>query len=87
MYKVLLSCGIVLCLSACSSKAIAPAYSVTQADFLFIGATKPNDPEATVTDAGSYCLQTRELWKEDGTTPDGQIIWTKDSLRKAVPCN
>jgi len=27
-----------------------------------------------------------DKWKTDGKTPDGQMIWTKDSFRKVIPC-
>ncbi len=71
---------------SCSMGTIKPNYTSTNTNLLRIGGDKPTNPEPVVTNMGSYCLQITNDWKADGKTPDGQTIWTLDSLRKVVPC-
>lgn len=72
--------------TACSVGTIKPNYTSTNANLMRIGGEQPVDKEPTITNMGSYCLQVTDKWKADGKTPDGQTIWTLDSLRKVVPC-
>lgn len=72
-------------LAGCSST-LAPTYTSTNVDLLRIGGDKPSKPEPQQMNLGTYCLQVVDNWKEDGTTPDGQSIWSKDTSRKAIPC-
>jgi hypothetical protein len=65
---------------------VNPNYSSANPEMMFIGAAAPAEPPTETLNLGSYCLSVSEKWKVDGTTPDGQTIWTKDILRRAVPC-
>jgi hypothetical protein len=78
--------AIAFALTGCASSMITPTYLSSDTELLRIGYEKPNDKEPVVTNMGSYCMQTSEKWKADGKTPDGQTIWSKDSLRSVVPC-
>ncbi len=73
-------------LGGCAAPTITPTYTSTDIELLRIGGEKPGDKEPEIVNMGSYCLQVDEKWKEDGQTPDGQTIWTKDSFRKVIPC-
>ncbi|MGE4559160.1 MAG: hypothetical protein AB7E77_03080 [Desulfobulbus sp.] len=73
-------------LAGCGAKTIPPSYTSADPDLMRIGGDAPGDKEPQILNLGSYCLQVRDEWKTDGKTPDGQTIWTKDSLRKVVPC-
>ena len=81
----ILSIGLAVALSACAMT-VKPTYTSTNVDLLRIGGEKPSDKEPETIHAGSYCLQIAEKWKADGKTPDGQTIWTRDCLRKVIPC-
>ncbi|MCL1980763.1 MAG: hypothetical protein FWG62_06775 [Proteobacteria bacterium] len=65
---------------------INPNYSSANPELMFIGKEAPEAKPAEKLNLGSYCLSVSEKWKVDGKTPDGQTIWSKDSLRNAVPC-
>ncbi|OHB26013.1 MAG: hypothetical protein A2X84_13645 [Desulfuromonadaceae bacterium GWC2_58_13] len=73
-------------LGGCAAPTITPIYTSTDSELMRIGGDKPGDKEPEVINLGSYCLQLDDKWKEDGQTPDGQIIWSKDSFRKVIPC-
>ncbi|ADW17344.1 hypothetical protein Despr_1174 [Desulfobulbus propionicus DSM 2032] len=73
-------------LVGCGTATIPPNYSSTNPDLMRIGGDTPGSREPEIINMGSYCLQVTEKWKADGKTPDDQIIWTKDSYRKAIPC-
>ncbi|MBI5593362.1 MAG: hypothetical protein HY881_23140 [Deltaproteobacteria bacterium] len=73
-------------MTACGMATIKPNYTLTNTDLMRIGGEKPSDKEPEIINMGSYCLQVSEKWKADGKTPDGQTIWSKDSLRHAIPC-
>jgi len=77
-----------LSLAGCSltTPTIAPNYQSTNTDLMRVGGDVPGQKEPEVVNMGSYCLQVRDTWKADGKTPDGQVIWTKDSFRKVIPC-
>ncbi len=83
--RITLFIAAALSLTGCSST-LAPTYTSTNADLLRIGGDEPTNPEPEQQNLGSYCLLITDTWKEDGTTPDGQSIWSKDTARKAVPC-
>jgi hypothetical protein len=51
-----------------------------------VGGEQPPNSAPTVENAGSFCVQVSEVWHSDGKTPDGQKLWSKDTLRKVVPC-
>ncbi len=72
--------------AGCGMSTIKPNYTSTNPDLMRIGGDKPGDKEPEIINMGIYCLQVAEKWKADGKTPDGQTIWTKDSIRKAIPC-
>lgn len=78
--------GIVITISGCGVSTINPNYTSTNTDLMRIGGDKPTETEPEVVNMGSYCLKVIEKWKADGKTPDGQTIWTMDSLRQTVPC-
>jgi hypothetical protein len=65
---------------------IAPTYTSEKQNIMRIGGDKPSSKEPSVESTGSFCVQTSEVWHEDGTTPDGQTLWAKDTMRKVVPC-
>ena len=84
----LLVCGLMAAfLSGCGAKTISPSYSSTNTDLMRIGGESPGTKEPQILNLGSYCLQVRDEWKEDGKTPDDQTIWTKDSYRSVVSCH
>ncbi|MEW6218001.1 MAG: hypothetical protein AB1634_00520, partial [Thermodesulfobacteriota bacterium] len=58
----------------------------TNPDLMRIGSERPADRGPEAVNMGTYCLEVAEKWKQDGKTPDGQVVWTKDTLRRAVPC-
>ena len=86
LYKYFVSAAIALTMAGCAAPMITPTYLSADTELLRIGSEKPTDKEPVITNLGSYCLQTDEKWESDGKTPDGQTIWSKDSLRKVVPC-
>jgi hypothetical protein len=87
IFRVFFVCAaIALVLSGCGTATIKPNYTSTNPDLMRIGGDKPGDMEPEVINMGIYCLQVTEKWKADGKTPDGQTIWSKDSIRKVIPC-
>ncbi|MDR3629509.1 MAG: hypothetical protein P4L42_04160 [Desulfocapsaceae bacterium] len=84
--KLFICAGIAVSLAGCGLGTMKPNYTSTNNDLLRIGGDKPSDKEPEIINSGSYCLQIIDKWKADGKTPDGQTIWSKDSLRKALPC-
>ena len=78
--------AVALALAGCGAATIAPNYQSTNPDLMRIGGDPPGSKDSEIINMGSYCLQVTDKWKADGKTPDGQMIWTKDSYRKAVPC-
>ena len=78
--------GLVITTSGCGVSTINPNYTSTDTDLMRIGGDKPVDNEPEVVNMGSYCLKVSKKWKADGKTPDGQTIWTMDSLRQTAPC-
>lgn len=77
---------VAVALAGCGAATIAPNYQSTNPDLMRIGGETPGNKEPEVINMGSYCLQVTDKWKTDGKTPDGQMIWTKDSFRKVIPC-
>ena len=75
-----------LALAGCADQTIQPSYTSDDTDLMQIGGNEPRAKEPVIVNLGSYCLQEQEAWKEGGKTPDGQIIWTKNSYRQVVPC-
>ena len=84
--RLLVACTLIATLAGCGTAAIKPNYTSTNPDVLRIGGDKPNDNNPEIINMGSYCVQVVEPWKEDGKTPDDQTIWSKDTIRKVVPC-
>ncbi|WP_111415313.1 hypothetical protein [Billgrantia lactosivorans] len=74
-------------LAGCSSNALAPRYTSENPDIMRISDEQPANPEKTVEDLGSYCVEVTETWNSHGTTPDGQTLWAKDTQRAVVPCD
>ncbi|MGI6655621.1 MAG: hypothetical protein ACOX5Z_02115 [Desulfobulbus sp.] len=89
MKKIYLCIGCLVAaglLSGCGATTVKPNYTSEDPQIMRIGGEMPSAAEAEVLNLGSYCVQVRDQWKEDGKTPDGQQIWTKDSFRRVVPC-
>jgi hypothetical protein len=78
--------AVAVALAACGTTTIPPNYTSANPEFMRIGGDSPGTKEPEILNLGSYCLQVTDKWKSDGKTPDGQVIWTKDSFRKAIPC-
>jgi hypothetical protein len=78
---------IALTMAGCATPTITPTYLSSDLELMRIGSEQPKNNEAVVVNMGSYCMQTVERWKADGKTPDGQTIWTKDSLRNVALCH
>ena len=78
--------GLVITISGCGVSTINPNYTSSNMDLMRIGGDKPTDKEPEIVNMGSYCMKVSEKWKAEGKTPDGQTIWTMDSLRQAAPC-
>ena len=72
-------------LAGCATT-LKPNYISNNPDLMRIGGDKPQDKTPEVNNLGTYCLQVTEHWKSGGKTPDGEVIWTKDTFRKAVTC-
>jgi|GEM_PF-228617 len=92
-FGILLFCGIMAAaLAGCgimaptTSTTINPNYASPNPDLMSIGMDAPTEKPSEILNLGSYCVSITEKWKRDGKTPDGQSIWTKDHLRKVVPC-
>lgn len=85
--RLFLACTVIVTFASCGTATIKPSYTSTNPDVLRIGSDKPNEKSPETINMGSYCLQVAEQWKEDGKTPDDQIIWSKDTIRKVVPCS
>ncbi|GGY06920.1 hypothetical protein GCM10007160_37940 [Litchfieldella qijiaojingensis] len=86
-FRFLLPLTAAALLAGCASSAIAPKYATDNPDIMRIGNERPANPEVQVENLGSYCVEVRETWNEHGKTPDGQILWAKDTSRKVVPCD
>jgi hypothetical protein len=78
--------AITITLAGCGAATISPNYTSAQPELMRIGGGKPDAKEPEILDLGSYCLQVTDEWNADGKTPDGQMIWTKNSIRKVIPC-
>ena len=81
--------AIAVTLGGCSlmpPSTINPNYTSANPELMRIGGEAPVNKEPEIVNLGSYCLRVTETWKTDGKTPDGQVIWSKDSLRKVIPC-
>lgn len=76
---------IVLTLAGCAGNTITPNYTSSNPN-LQVGGKQPVDPAPLIEHAGSFCLQVSEKWHKDGSTPDDQDLWAKDTARKVVPC-
>lgn len=77
--------AIVLLITGCASNTIVPNYQTSNPN-IQVGGTTPVDLGPSVESAGSFCLEVTEKWHKDGETPDGQVLWAKDTTRKVVPC-
>ncbi len=86
MTRWLLPVCVTLTLAACATNTIAPSYETSNPD-IQVGGPRPEDKEALVENAGSFCLEVTEKWHLDGKTPDGKALWARDTHRKVVPCN
>jgi hypothetical protein len=89
MNKICMFCvytAITITLAGCGAATIKPNYTSAQPELMRIGGETPEAKAPEILNLGSYCLQVTEEWKVDGETPDGQMIWTKNSIRKVIPC-
>jgi len=84
--RMFLVYAVITTLVGCAITNIKPNYTSTNLELSLIGGDKPGDKEPEIISMGSYCLKVVEKWKADGETPDNQKIWTKDTVRKAIPC-
>jgi hypothetical protein len=84
MFSVCLAIAVIV--SSCGAPTIRPNYTSTDVDLMRIGGEKPADKKPENINMGSFCLQVIEKWKVDGKTPDGQTIWSKDTMRNVIPC-
>jgi len=73
-------------LAGCGGGTIRPDYGSSNPN-LQVGGGKPEDGAPAIENAGAFCLEVREVWDEDGKTPDGERIYTRDTLRRAVSCD
>lgn len=73
--------------AGCAGTTIAPRYTTENPDIMRIGGERPSNPDVRTESAGSFCVETTERWNEHGRTPDGQVLWAKDTMRKVVPCH
>jgi len=86
-FCVFFACAaITVTITGCGVPTVNPNYSSANPDLMRIGGEAPGDKGPEIVNMGSYCLSVTEKWKADGKTPDGQTLWTKDSLRKVIPC-
>jgi hypothetical protein len=85
-YLLVVCVAFAVAVSGCGMATINPNYTSTNTDLMQIGGEKPVDKEPEIINMGSYCLKVTEKWKGDGKTPDGQTIWSKDSMREVIPC-
>lgn len=72
-------------LGGCASSTITPDYSSTDPN-VQVGGEPPEDTRPTIEDVGTFCMEVTQKWHEDGKTPDGQKLWSRDTYRKVVPC-
>lgn len=79
-------CTATFLLAGCGTGTIRPDYASTNEN-LQIGGRKPADTPAFIEPAGAFCLEVREEWHEDGRTPDGERLFSRDTLRRAVACD
>ena len=89
MNKICVLCAyaaVAVVLAGCGATTINPNYTSANPEFMRIGGETPGNKEPEILNLGSYCLQVTDKWKNDGKTPDGQAIWTKDTYRKVTPC-
>lgn len=75
-----------LALAACATNTIKPSYETSNPD-IQVGGPRPDDGQAHIENAGSFCLEVTEKWHQDGKTPDGKALWARDTYRKVVPCS
>lgn len=87
LYSVLPLLAAAALLAGCAGNAISPTYTSANPDIMRISDDRPADPEKTVEDLGSYCVEVSETWNSHGTTPDGKRLWAKDTSRTVVPCD
>ena len=78
--------ALAITMAGCGAATIKPNYTSIDVEMMRIGGDTPVDKEPEIVNLGSYCLKVSEKWKADGNTPDGQTIWSKDSLRNVTPC-
>jgi hypothetical protein len=74
-----------LTFGGCASNTITPDYSSTDPN-VQVGGEQPADTAPTKEDIGSFCMEVSQKWHEDGETPDGKKLWSRDTFRKVVPC-
>jgi len=73
-------------LAGCGSSTIRPDYGSSNPN-LRVGGDQPVDGAATIEPAGAFCLEVKDVWHDDGKTPDGERIYARDTLRRAVSCD
>ena len=71
--------------AGCGSSTIRPDYGSSNPN-LQVGGTRPADGAASIEPAGAFCLEVADVWHDDGKTPDGERIYARDTVRRAVSC-
>ncbi len=84
-YHPLFIAAIAALLSGCAGNTITANYNTTDPN-IQIGGDPPADTGPTKENAGSFCMEVSQKWHKDGETPDGKTLWSRDTLRKVVPC-
>ena len=72
-------------LGGCAGNTITPNYTTTDPN-VQVGGEQPANTGPETTDIGSFCMDVSHKWHEDGETPDGKTLWSRDTYRKVVPC-
>jgi hypothetical protein len=74
-----------LAFGGCASNTITPDYTSSDPNAQ-VGGERPADTPPTKEDIGSFCMEVSHKWHEDGETPDGKALFSRDTFRKIVPC-
>ena len=82
-----LAVALLAAVAAGCATTITPSYSSQKPDIVRVGGDRPSDPQPSMENTGSFCVETAERWHQDGKTPDGQSLWAKDTIRRVVACD
>lgn len=87
LHHALLLLMVTTMVAGCGANAVAPRYTSENPDIMRISEEQPANPEKTIEELGSYCVEVTETWNAHGETPNGQTLWAKDTNRAVVPCD